>query len=122
MDAEALSLYQNQSPKEAIEAVTKFSVDIGNQLVVDWNSFFGYLFVRYRDGYKISSNNENLSCGCTSASAGYPQSWYDRIANDTGDHYLDLGTSAAAGSNIDPLKDDSTSVTSVVSKYNIVGR
>ena len=120
MDVDALSIYQNQSPKQAIEAVTKFSVDLGNQLVVDWNSFFGYLFVRYRDGYKISSNNENLSCGCTSASAGYPRSWYDRIATDTGDHYLDLGTSVAAG-NIDPLKDGSTSFTSV-SKYKIVGR
>ena len=44
IDREAALLYSEQGPTAAIELVTNYSVQAGNSLVSDWNSFFGYLF------------------------------------------------------------------------------
>lgn len=54
----------------------------------DWVSFFGQLFVKYRDGYVTTAAPSVPTCGCSTKSSGYSSEWYDRIAEETGDHYL----------------------------------
>jgi hypothetical protein len=73
---------------QAIQYATDFSVSSGNLLVQTWKQYFGELFVMYRDGYIIKKDASSRSCGCSVASAGYSQDWYDRIATDTRGHYL----------------------------------
>jgi dipeptidase len=85
---EKASLLINTSEEDAIEYVTNYSVSTGNKLVKDWLEYFGELFVKYRDGYIITANNENKACGCNSVGQEYPQQWFDRIISDTGDHYF----------------------------------
>jgi hypothetical protein len=46
------------------------------------------LFVLLRDGYTITADAEDAACGCNVASTGYEPSWYDTIAEDTGNHLL----------------------------------
>lgn len=87
LDKAAVSIAQSRGIDAAIEYVTSYSERTGNALVKDWNTLFGQLFVKYRDGYIVTANADSKACGCTAASAGYPQDWYDRIVTDTGAHY-----------------------------------
>jgi len=73
--------------KEGIDLATSYCEQTGNQLVSDWFTFFGKLFVKYRDGYVITANSDSKNCGCSPVSASYPQAWFDRIVRDTGSHY-----------------------------------
>jgi hypothetical protein len=93
-DQEALTLF-NSEPAEAIEYLTTFSNDIGDQLLKDWFAFFGQLFVKYRDGYITTAAPEVPVCGCSTSSAKYQDEWYNRIAEDTGDLYLVPDTTAS---------------------------
>lgn len=86
VESNAMDLIKSGDVDSAIEVLTHFSESVGNRLVSDWFSFFGYLFMRYRDGYIISENAESMACGCTVDSSPYSTSWYDRIASDTGTH------------------------------------
>eukprot|EP01035_Chromulina_nebulosa_P021442 gene21442-27775_t len=88
IDATALAIYKNEGSAKAIQYVTNYSNAIGNDLVKEWFTFFGQLFVGFRDGYVISENTNNPSCGCNSNTGSYPQTWYNKIVEDTGDHYL----------------------------------
>jgi dipeptidase len=94
LDKEALSLYQKEGSKAAVDLVTTFSTKVGNDLVKSWKNFFGELFVKYRDGYVIKESKNNLACGCSVSNGAYPQNWYDRIVADTGDHYLVVDSSS----------------------------
>lgn len=85
---EKVNLLLSESKQDAIEYVTNYSVSIGDKLVKDWLEYFGELFVKYRDGYIITANNENKACGCNSVGQAYPNQWFDRIISDTGDHYF----------------------------------
>jgi hypothetical protein len=88
VDQKVTELVEQVSMDAAIEYATSYSVKTGNQLVKDWFDFFGQLFVKYRDGFIITSVPEDRSCGCDSQEQGYPQGWYDHIARDTKGHYL----------------------------------
>jgi len=87
MDNKALEIFAT-SPENAIDTVTNFSVQLGAKLIEDWHTLFGKLFVKYRDGYVITPNPEMKACGCSAGAGPYPQQWYDKIAESTGDHYL----------------------------------
>ena len=87
MDSQAVKVYDTQGAAAAVDLVTNFSVQLGNQLVSDWAAYFGQLFVKYRDGYVVTPNSANNNCGCTVSNGPYSAAWYDRIALDTGDHY-----------------------------------
>jgi hypothetical protein len=87
LDEELVEVYNRQGRAAAISALTQFSSDLGNQLVTDWASYFGQLFVKYRDGYVFTPNESSTNCGCNVGNGAYPQAWYDRIVEDTGDHY-----------------------------------
>lgn len=87
MDEQAEIVYENSGPAAAVQLVTEFSHQLGNQLVADWNVYFGTLFVKYRDGYIYTPSSTNNNCGCSVANGPYPQRWLDRIVEDTGSHY-----------------------------------
>lgn len=84
MDQKALELYK-QSPNKAIELLTEFSVNTADQLAKDWLKFFEYLFVKYMDGNikTIVPGEKNPKV----VHPGYPESWYRRIVNETGDKF-----------------------------------
>lgn len=96
-DNYALNLFNNGQTSDAVEYLTTFSTNIGDQLLKDWFTFFGQLFVKYRDGYITTADPQFPVCGCQSNNLKYQDEWYDRIITDTGDHYLEPSSSAAAG-------------------------
>jgi len=85
VDAQAIKLFASD-PAGAVELLTRYGETTGNQLVADWTTFFGQLFVKFRDGYVITPS-DSKNCGCAVGSTTFPQTWYDRIAADTGDRY-----------------------------------
>jgi len=91
VDANALKLIDEKGMDSAVDYVTNFSTQVGNDLTQQWAVLFGKMFVKYRDGYVINANSESKSCGCSPNNGAYPQSWYDRIVTDTGSHYY-MGT------------------------------
>lgn len=88
VDKQASEIYTSKGSDAAVDYVTDYSVSTGNSLVKQWGSFFGELFMKYRDGYAITASVDNQACACNAASNPYPEKWYERIVNDTGDHYL----------------------------------
>jgi len=85
----AVNLSTEQDNVAVVELLTAFSESVGNQLVSDWASFFGSVFMKYRDGYVITPNPDMAACGCSVGSEGYSEQWYGRVISDTGDRYLD---------------------------------
>ena len=85
LDERALQLLQSSSDSSAaVELVTAWAEAEGDRLVRDWKGLFGRLFVKYRDGYIITPNADSLACGCSASSLGYPQPWYNKIAETVG--------------------------------------
>lgn len=50
MVAENDMKWKDLSPRRAVRAATKFSVNTGNNIVYDWKKFYQYLFMKYMDG------------------------------------------------------------------------
>jgi len=88
IDATALNMFNNGQNEEAVAFLTSFSKDTGDKLLKDWFTFFGELFVKYRDGFITTAAANVPVCGCNTQSLGYQDQWYDRIADDTGDRYV----------------------------------
>lgn len=88
LDQEAIAMTHKEGMSAAIALVTQYSIRTGDQLTHDWFKFFGQLFVKYRDGYVVTKDDQAKSCGCNAKGASYPQPWFDRIVRDTQDHYL----------------------------------
>jgi dipeptidase len=86
IDAKALKLYHEKNPATAVEYVTDYSVKAGNQLVKEWGSFFGELFIKYKDGF--------VADACSYQEVGYSDTWYEKIVNETGDRYLHIDYAA----------------------------
>eukprot|EP01036_Dinobryon_divergens_P022225 gene22225-30466_t len=91
-DAAALALLQKpgqSSDAVVVEMLTSFSEEIGVQLLSDWFSFFGRLFVKYRDGFITTAKPAAVApvCGCDTSSLPYQDEWYNRIVADTGSIY-----------------------------------
>jgi dipeptidase len=101
-DKEALAMFEAGNDRAGVEYLTVFSVDIGDKLLKDWFTFFGQLFVKYRDGYITTAAPATPVCGCETDSLKYPDQWYDRIATDTGDRYI----VPATGSEDDDIGND----------------
>jgi len=87
IDKEATEKYNTEGAASAVAFVTEHSTNMGNTLVQQWGQFFGELFMKYRDGYVISSSSTSQSCGCAVANGDYSQDWYNRIAKESKDHY-----------------------------------
>ena len=76
------------SPAKAIDLLTDFSVNTGNNTILDWKKFYGYLFTRFMDG-NIKTDvpvPEGYNYHPPKFDQpGYPE-WYLRmIVNQTGD-------------------------------------
>jgi dipeptidase len=88
-DAAALDIYQ-KSPELAVDFLTQFSVETGNMVVEQWKTFFGELFTKYMDGnVKFKDPKSKIPIVDW---PGYPDDWYKRIVEETGDHYRDYQT------------------------------
>ena len=55
MDRTAAALLKDKGVDAAVAALTNFSVQTGDRLVDEWNTFFGELFVRFSDGFDTSA-------------------------------------------------------------------
>merc|ERR1712039_410719 len=70
IDKQAESLLQESpSSPEAIELITRFGEETGEQMMKDWRNFWMYLFSRYRDGFIVTAptmkqctNGERKNC------------------------------------------------------------
>jgi dipeptidase len=90
MDEYAVEVLESKGEEQCVEELTKFSDKLGRKLIDTWNTLFGDLFVKFRDGYVVTPNVDELACQCDVANVGYPQQWYDDIVASTGDHLLNL--------------------------------
>jgi len=72
--------YYNEAPRLAVDYLTRYSVDLGNSTVQRWKTLGEALLVKYMDG------NVKDELGKVTHPP-YPQSWYRRIVDDTGDHF-----------------------------------
>jgi len=89
VDKVATTLYNNGDIDEALNFITNFSVNAGNQVVSDWLVLFQKLFTKYMDGNrKYRSQNSKIP---KVEYPGYPDAWYQRIVQETGDHYKVAG-------------------------------
>ena len=79
IDEVALALYK-QSPGQAIDYLTDYSVKTGETTVKRWKKLGEFLLYKYLDGNMKDELGEVTH-------PGYPQSWYRRIINDTGDKF-----------------------------------
>ena len=110
-DTAVLAMIKNggASKEDVAKTLTEFSVQAGDKLVDDWNTFFGELFVRFSDGFDASVMPRAAAPGAPTGYArggtstvqvkepGYDQSWYDRIAADAGEKYHVPGSGDGGG-------------------------
>ena len=64
VDEKALSLINNGDEQKAVDMLTGYSVDAGDELQKIWTNFFGYLFVRFRYFNIMDEDKTNMACGC----------------------------------------------------------
>lgn len=78
IDKAALALYQ-QSPRLAIDYLTEYSVRSGDETVQRWRKLGEFLLYKYLDG-NVKDEHGKVT------HPGYPPSWYQQVANATGEH------------------------------------
>lgn len=87
MDAGAVAMLE-KNPAGAVQFLTDYSVNTGNETVMEWQKLYFFLFTKYMDGnikrprpvpegYKYVAPYLNQP--------GYSKEWYRKIAEDTGD-------------------------------------
>lgn len=76
------------NPAKAVDLLTDFSVNLGNNTVMDWKKFYGFLFTRFMDGNIKTAQpvpEGYIYYSPKVEQPGYPE-WYLRmIVNQTGD-------------------------------------
>jgi dipeptidase len=78
IDSAALALYE-QSPRLARDYLTKYTCRTGDAVVERWRELGKFLLYRYLDG-NVKDERGNVK------HPGYPESWYKKVAEATGDH------------------------------------
>jgi len=84
-----------KDPQEAINFLTDYSVNTGNNTVMEWQKLYYYLFTKYMDGnikrpkalpagYKYTTPYLNQP--------GYGEDWYRKIVKETGDKFKVIDT------------------------------
>jgi dipeptidase len=76
----ALALFE-KAPGLAIDYLTKYSVDSANNTVKRWRKLGESLLMKYLDG-NVRDAQGNVT------HPGYPESWYRRVIQETGDHFM----------------------------------
>jgi len=79
VDKAALELYK-KAPRLALDYLTQYSVNLGEDTVKRWRKLGEFLLVKYLDG-NIKTPLEKVE------HPGYPKKWYKRIVEETGDHF-----------------------------------
>ncbi|MBN1780510.1 C69 family dipeptidase [bacterium] len=77
IDAAALSLY-SQAPRLAREYLTEYDAKIAGDTVRRWKALGEFLLYKYLDG-NVKDESGNVT------HPGYPESWYRRIAEESGE-------------------------------------
>ncbi len=94
VDKKAKALYQT-SPYRATRYITDYSVNAGQETFERWKDLFHFLVVKYIDGNTKPEKDGVFETNGTGVIKvefpGYPQSWYNRIVEETGDQFLMLG-------------------------------
>jgi dipeptidase len=88
IDEAALKLY-GQDEDMAVSFLTNYSVQQGNNTVMEWKKFYQYLFTRFMDGNvkepDPGQQNPKLD------QPGYGEDWYRKIVEKTGDQFKVTG-------------------------------
>ena len=97
VDKAALELY-NKDPEQAREFLTDYSVSVGERTFKRWKELGHYLLVKYMDGNvkeevngKFIYNEHGRGIPPNPDHPGYPDWWYEKIAEDTGDGLKVIG-------------------------------
>jgi dipeptidase len=85
-DRQAAQLY-SKSPKKALEFITDYSKNAGNQTVTEWKELYKFLFTKYLDGniktpVPLPYNHKYVNPKVVQP--GYGDEWNRRIVKDTG--------------------------------------
>ncbi len=82
VDKAAETLYQ-EDPQRAVEYLTEYSVQQGDETVQRWRELYRQLFVKYLDGNIKSVNPPHRNPKVEQS--GYGEAWYRRIISEKGD-------------------------------------
>ncbi len=86
VDKTAEELYK-KSPKKAVEYLTGYSVNAGNNTVSQWKSFYHFLFTKYVDGNVKEKRQVPAGYKYVTpkvSQPGYSEEWYRAIVKDAG--------------------------------------
>lgn len=91
IDKAALALYETD-PSMAVEFLTDYSVNAGNEVVHRWKELSNFLLVKYMDGNeKQEEDGEFLrnphGYPATPKHPGYPEWWLRKLIDETGDRF-----------------------------------
>ncbi|RZT95524.1 dipeptidase [Ancylomarina subtilis] len=75
----------------AIEFLTDFSCNQGDNLTNEWRDFYGYLFAKFMDGNIKTKDGNKQNPKMTQP--GYSEKWKKAVAKDTGDKLKTKGAS-----------------------------
>ena len=97
VDMAALELY-NKNPEQAREFLTDYSTSVGERTFKRWKALGQYLLVKYMDGNvkkeangKFIYNEYGRGIPPNPDQPGYPDWWYEKIAEDKGDDLKVIG-------------------------------
>lgn len=90
IDQKAGELYK-KSPKKAVEFLTTYSVNTGNDVVKRWKELYGYLFTKYMDGNIKTKDGKKLNPKVKQP--GYGDDWYWKLVKETRTKFRVIGES-----------------------------
>ncbi len=97
VDMAAVELYNND-PELAREFLTDYSISVGESTFKRWKELGHYLLVKYMDGNvkkekdgKFIYNGYGRNIPPNPDQPGYPDWWYEKIADDKGDNLKVIG-------------------------------
>ena len=85
IDARAAEVFAKE-PAKAVELITLFSVDAGNNTVDEWKELYALLFTRFMDGNVKTAVEGRLNPDVEQP--GYSEEWYRKVVEETGDKFL----------------------------------
>lgn len=91
IETRAAQLHQS-NPADAISFVTDYSVGLGDRLVADWKDFYHFLFMKYKDGnimqtedHKLLDNGSGKGIPKRPSQPGYGKEWERKMVEGTGE-------------------------------------
>jgi len=94
IDKVALEMYRT-NPAKAIQFLTDFSVNQGNNTVYEWKKLYGFLFAKYMDGnikQAVAVPDGYKYFAPDIKQPGYGESFYRDLINETGDKFKVIGS------------------------------